>query len=150
MFVSNRRVWTSNSVHASSCSCREGRTPDSAKLRTSPRSHWRSCSFITHPPSAQRCIHHTEISYIIRSSVLSHVYHAQCPPSILRSEPVMNELASLTRNTAAPRYSFGADNRPSMFCVGQVSFRSGYLTNNSSTICVTMYPGEMVLTRILC
>jgi hypothetical protein len=62
----------------------------------------------------------------------------------------MNELASLTKNTAAPRYSLGADNRPSIFCVAHDSLRSGYLTNSSSTICVTMYPGEIVLTRILC
>jgi len=34
-------------------------------------------------------------------------YHAACPPSILRSAPVMNDEASLIRNTAAPRYSRG-------------------------------------------
>lgn len=35
------------------------------------------------------------------------VYQAQCPPSIRRSAPVMKLLASLSRKTAAPRYSSG-------------------------------------------
>jgi hypothetical protein len=78
------------------------------------------------------------------------LYHAAWPPSILRSAPVMNELASLNKNTAAPRYSSGFDKRPNMFCVGHVSLRSGYFLKSSSTIAVTMYPGEMVLTRMLC
>jgi len=79
-----------------------------------------------------------------------YYYHAAWPPSILKSDPVMNELASLSRNTAAPRYSDGFESRPSMFCVGHVSLRSGYLMKSSSTIAVTIYPGEIVLTRMLC
>lgn len=30
------------------------------------------------------------------------IYHAECPPSIIRSDAVMNELASDIRKTAAP------------------------------------------------
>jgi hypothetical protein len=78
------------------------------------------------------------------------IYHAQCPPSMRMSLAVMNELASLIRNTAAPRYSSGLLNLPSMFCVGHSRCLSGYLTNRASTMAVTMYPGEMVLTRIPC
>jgi hypothetical protein len=62
----------------------------------------------------------------------------------------MKELASLNKKTAAPRYSSGFDRRPNMFCVGQVSLRSGYFLKSSSTMAVTMYPGEIVLTRMLC
>jgi hypothetical protein len=80
----------------------------------------------------------------------AYPHHAECPPSIFKSDPVMNELASLIKNTAAPLYSRGFDNRPSIFCVGQSALRSGNLTNSSSTIAVTIYPGEMVLTRMLC
>jgi hypothetical protein len=79
----------------------------------------------------------------------SYFYQAECPPSIFRSDPVMNELASLIKKTAAPLYSCGFDNLPNIFCVGHSAFRSGNLTNSSSTIAVTMYPGEMVLTRML-
>ena len=60
----------------------------------------------------------------------------------------MNELAGDIKKTAAPRYSSGRLNRPSMFCFGQSSSRSGYWTNRSTTILVTMYPGDMVLTRM--
>lgn len=65
-------------------------------------------------------------------------HHAECPPSILRSEPVMYELASLSRNTAAPRKSSGLLSFPSMFCAGQSTRRSGYFRNSSSTMAVTM------------
>jgi hypothetical protein len=77
-------------------------------------------------------------------------YQAQCPPSMRISLAVMNELASLIRNTAAPRYSSGLLSLPSMFCVGHSRFLSGYLTNRASTMAVTIYPGEIVLTRIPC
>ena len=77
-----------------------------------------------------------------------YIYQAQCPPSIRRSEPVMKLLASLIRNTAAPLYSSGLLSLPSIFCFGHSSFRSGYSTNNASTIAVTMYPGLMVFTRM--
>lgn len=46
--------------------------------------------------------------------------------------------ASLIKKTAAPLYSFGMLSFPSMFCVGQSRRRSGYCSNNCSTICVTM------------
>ena len=75
-------------------------------------------------------------------------YHAAWPPSILRSAPVIKEDASLIRNTAAPRYSSGLLNFPSIFCLGHSTFRSGYSLNSSAVIAVTIYPGEMVLTRI--
>lgn len=75
-------------------------------------------------------------------------HHAVCPPSIFKSEPVIKLLASLMRKTAAPRYSFGWLNFPSIFCVGQSRRRSGYCSNKASTMAVTMYPGEMVLTRM--
>lgn len=65
-------------------------------------------------------------------------YHAACPPSILRSAPVMKLLASLIRNTPAPRYSSGPLSLPSMFCVGQSVRRSGNCLNSSSTMAVTM------------
>ena len=101
------------------------------------------------------------------------IYHAVWPPSIFMSLPVMKLEASLIKNTAAPRYSCGKLNFPSMLCVGQSLFRSGYCSNlkavgervsmysimvttlqvpgytyNFSTMAVTMYPGETVLTRI--
>ena len=88
-------------------------------------------------------------SYAIqRHSPSKAVYQAACPPSIRRSAPVMKLLASLIKNTAAPRYSCGALSLPSIFCVGQSRFRSGYCSNRASTMAVTMYPGEMVLTRM--
>jgi len=62
----------------------------------------------------------------------------------------MKLLASLIKNTAAPLYSAGLLSLPSIFCVGHSTFLSGNLTNSSSTMAVTMYPGEMVLTRMLC
>lgn len=65
-------------------------------------------------------------------------YQAQCPPSILRSAPVMNELASLSKKTAAPRYSLGSLSLPSIFCVGQSRFLSGNFSNSASTIAVTI------------
>lgn len=54
--------------------------------------------------------------------------------------------ALLKRKTAAPRYSSGALNRPSMFCFGQSTLRSGNCSKSGAVIAVTMYPGEMVLT----
>lgn len=118
------------------------------RLRTSLRPHWRNRSFTL---QSIQFMHYRDGALCSLLAIYRFTYyHAQCPPSIRRSDPVMNELASLTRNTAAPLYSLGADSLPSMFCVGHVSLRSGYLTNNSSTICVTMYPGDMVLTRTLC
>jgi hypothetical protein len=77
-----------------------------------------------------------------------YIYQAQCPPSIRRSDPVMKLLASLIKNTAAPLYSSGLLSLSSIFCFGHSSFRSGYSTNNASTIAVTMYPGLMVFTRM--
>ena len=62
----------------------------------------------------------------------------------------MKEDASLIRNTAAPRYSSGLLSFPSMFCLGHSTFRSGYSLKSSSVIAVTMYPGDIVLTRIPC
>jgi len=66
------------------------------------------------------------------------LYHAACPPSILRSDPVIKLLASEMRNTPAPRYSSGLLSRPSIFCVGQSRRRSGYWSKRASTMAVTM------------
>lgn len=66
------------------------------------------------------------------------IYHAECPPSIFKSAPVIKELASLSKKTAAPRYSFGFDSLPSIFSFGHCSLRSGYSTNSASTIFVTI------------
>lgn len=100
-----------------------------------------------------------EISTIQESSMLSKtknnasyttasIYHAEWPPSIFKSAPVMKLLASLSKNTAAPLYSFGYDNRPNIFSFGHCSLRSGKSTNSASTIAVTIYPGLIVLTRM--
>jgi hypothetical protein len=75
-------------------------------------------------------------------------YQAACPPSIRISLPVIKLLASLIKNTAAPRYSSGLLNLPSIFCVGQSRLLSGNCSKSASTMAVTMYPGEMVLTRM--
>jgi hypothetical protein len=91
-------------------------------------------------------------------------HHAEWPPSMRRSEPrasqyhprtlamrclpVIKLLASLIRNAAAPLYSWGLLSRPSIFCLGHSVFRSGNVVKRSSTMAVTMYPGEMVLTRM--
>lgn len=64
----------------------------------------------------------------------STTYQAACPPSILTSAPVINELASLSKNTAAPLYSSGLLSLPSIFWDGQSVLRSGKLSNSSSTI----------------
>jgi hypothetical protein len=77
-----------------------------------------------------------------------HHYQAQWPPSMRKSLPVMKLLASLSRNTAAPRNSSGILSRFSMLPFAHSSRLSGYVSNNASVIAVTMYPGEMVLTRI--
>lgn len=47
------------------------------------------------------------------------IYQLACPPSILRSAPVIYELAGLRRNTAAPLKSSGLLSLPSMFWAGQ-------------------------------
>lgn len=65
-------------------------------------------------------------------------HHAQCPPSIRRSLPVIKLLASLMQKTAAPRYSSGTESLPSMFCVGQSRRRSGYFSKSASTMAVWM------------
>lgn len=52
-------------------------------------------------------------------------YQLAWPPSILRSAPVIYELAGLRRNTAAPLKSSGLLSLPSMFCAGQSVRRSG-------------------------
>ena len=62
----------------------------------------------------------------------------------------MKELASDNRNTAAPRYSSGLLNLPSIFWAGHSVLRSGYNLKSASTIAVTMYPGDIVLTRMPC
>jgi hypothetical protein len=67
-----------------------------------------------------------------------HPYQAVCPPSILKSLPVIKLLASLMQNTAAPLYSSGTLSFPSMFCVGQSRLRSGYFSNRASTMAVAM------------
>ena len=86
--------------------------------------------------------------YHPRLRMQSVSYQAACPPSIRKSLPVIKLLASLIRNTAAPRYSSGFEIRPNIFCLGHSSRRSGNWTNKFSTIAVTMYPGEMVFTRM--
>lgn len=78
----------------------------------------------------------------------SHGYQDIWPPSIRRSAPVMNELASDSKKTAAPLYSSGLLSLPSIFCVGQSVLLSGKRRNSSSTIAVTIYPGDIVLTLI--
>lgn len=85
---------------------------------------------------------------IALQNLLCNAYQALWPPSILNSVPVIKLLASLIKNTAAPRYSAGVLNRPNIFCEGQLSLLSGYLINSSSVMAVTMYPGEMVFTRM--
>src|SRR5271170_3736712 len=71
--------------------------------------------------------------YIQRAS-----HQAQWPPSILRSEPDIKLLASLIKNTAAPRYSSGLLSLPSMFCFGHSVSRSGNLSKSIVTMDVTM------------
>jgi hypothetical protein len=71
-------------------------------------------------------------------SKISHPYQAVCPPSILKSLPVIKLLASLMQNTAAPLYSSGTLSFPSIFCVGQSRLRSGYFSNRASTMAVAM------------
>lgn len=90
---------------------------------------------------------HTTYTQSWSSNVVRN-YHAEWPPSIRKSLPVMKELPSDIKKMAAPRYSSGADNRPNMFCVGQSRRRSGYFSNSASTMAVTIYPGDMVFTRI--
>lgn len=72
-------------------------------------------------------------------------YQALCPPSILKSAPVIKLLASDIKKHAAPLYSSGLLNRPSIFCFGHSIRLSGNFSNKASTMAVTMYPGEMVL-----
>ena len=43
------------------------------------------------------------MGYIYGYGYHGYGYHAACPPSIRRSAPVMNVLASLSRKMAAPR-----------------------------------------------
>jgi hypothetical protein len=108
-----------------------------------------------HPKNKQLYMHVEQYRIVVCSIFIAIVvgsagnYHAACPPSILKSLPVIKLLASLIKNTAAPRYSSGRDRRPNIFCLGHSSRRSGNCTNRFSTIWVTMYPGLMVLTRML-
>lgn len=62
----------------------------------------------------------------------------------------MKLLASLSRKTAAPRYSSGLLSLFIMFWDPQKPSRSGCVLNNSVTMVVLVYPGERVFTRILC
>lgn len=74
---------------------------------------------------------HPRLGSVLFSST---AYQAACPPSILRSDPVINELASLSKNTAAPLYCSGVLKRPSIFWDGQSVSRSGKRSNSSVTI----------------
>ena len=76
-------------------------------------------------------------------------HQAVCPPSIRISAAVIYELAGDIKKTAAPLKSSGLLSFPSMFCFGHSSLLSGNFLNNSSTMAVTIYPGDMVLTRML-
>jgi len=74
-----------------------------ASSSMAPEQHTAKVRYVAsfaHPPAllASSCSHH----------------QAACPPSILRSEPVMKDEASLDKKTAAPRNSLGVDRRPSM------------------------------------
>ena len=61
------------------------------------------------------------------------IYQLACPPSILRSAPVMYELAGLRRNTAAPLKSSGLLSFPSIFCAGLLYFsRSVYILSGGA------------------
>ncbi len=82
------------------------------------------------------------------NDVCDCLYQAQWPPSMRRSDPVMKLLASLIKKAAAPLYSSGLLNLPSIFCVGHSLSRSGNLSKSFLTISVTIYPGEMVFTRM--
>ena len=84
----------------------------------------------------------------MHSNTIQNIYQDECPPSILRSEAVMKLLASLIKNTAAPLYCCGTLSFPSIFCLGHSRRRSGNCSNNASTMAVTIYPGERVLTRM--
>jgi hypothetical protein len=56
----------------------------------------------------------------------------------IEDSPVIKLLASLIRNAAAPLYSSGRDNLPSIFCFGHSSLRSGNFSNSASTMAVTI------------
>ncbi len=87
---------------------------------------WRVCAYRGHCIAVQKAI----------DLELSH--QAQWPPSMRRSDPDMKLLASLIKNTAAPRYSSGLLNLPSMFCFGHSVSRSGNFSNSWVTIAVTI------------
>lgn len=73
---------------------------------------------------------------------------AQWPPSILRSAPVIQELAGASKKIAGPLKSAGAPKRPSIAPLIQVSSISGSSCNSLSVIAVLIYPGDKVLTRM--
>jgi hypothetical protein len=54
------------------------------------------------------------------------------------NSPVIKLLASLIKNAAAPLYSSGLLNLPSIFCFGHSSLLSGNFSNSASTIAVTI------------
>lgn len=56
----------------------------------------------------------------------------------------MNELASLRRKSAAPRYSEGSDKRPNMFSRSHISLRPGSSSKFFLTIGVMIFPKILV------
>lgn len=68
----------------------------------------------------------------------SGLHHAVYPPSMISDDPVMNEEASLSMKSAAPRYSSGVDSLFIMFSLSHSSFKCG----SSSKFFLTIWAGS--------
>ena len=78
-------------------------------------------------------------------SPISH--QAVCPPSTTKSAPVIKLLASASKYMIGPRYSSAKERRFIILSADHSASRFG-CWSAPSVICVRMYPGLRVLTRI--
>lgn len=94
------------------------------------------------PGSATR---ETRICILMRTTTR---YQAVYPPSITKCEAVIKLDASLSINSAAPRYSFVSEIRPIIFAASHFARKVGSLRKSFCTMGVRMLPGQSTLTRI--
>lgn len=73
---------------------------------------------------------------------------AQCPPSTLRSAPVIQELPGDSKKTVGALKSSGAPNRFNNAPAIHIFSKSGFVARSASVMAVLIYPGLSVLTLI--
>ena len=121
----------------------EGEYMKYSEVRTGPQARYKLLkNAYTSPKCKRRNLLHlySSASHIVDYSNskdfrIYSFYHAVYPPSMIRCDPVMKEEASLSKKSAAPRYSRGSDIRPNMFSLSQSARSSGSSSKFFLTIC---------------